>query len=255
MNNFVNAVSASFHGKNQKTIFNRLKTNEAAGYDAWIALDNYPNPPYAVMEEGGYVVMFGAGDAQFYPEASWRREVDATASIRNSKTCNESHVDISPGGSGTDNWGKTFTFWDALWFALGSHSIAMNTADDNSYFGFTDGTNYNIINWFDEYDAMDGGNLDFGAAVGTYKVSNISGVNIYWRAFERGYVYVNPTPNNVSSISLPEPCKELNHTNFKNDLTNISDKNTINLNAHRAAFLYKSSAGDVPSAPKYLTIN
>lgn len=246
MNGMMNTMTAALHGEGQKFAANRSLSRFAAGYDAWMALDAVANPPDAVMEEGGFVVGWGFGDAQFYPEIEWKREVDAMKNTRNSNVLHLSHIKLKQGESGTDNRGKTFTFWDALWFSLGSYSIAKNTVDDNSYFEFNTTDYYNELPWFDEYDSMDGGNLDLGTAVGTYKVSNISGVNIYWRAFERGYVYVNPTPNNVSSISLPEPCKELNHTNFKNDLKTIADKNTISLSAHRAVFLRKNSAGDVP---------
>jgi len=258
MNGMIDFMTAALHDEGQKFAANRGLSFTESGYNAWLALDNVANPPDSALEEAGFVIKYGGGDVQFFPEYKWKREVDIMSNVSNYNVLNFSHTDIGPGGSGTDNWGKDFTFWDALWFALGSYSIAKNDVDDNSYFGFGVG-NYSTLSWFDEYDAMDGGNLDLGSAVGTYKISNINGVNIYWRAFERGYVYVNPTPDNASSISLPELCKELNYTNFKNDLTNIPDKNTISLNAHRAVFLYKSNAGldpssDAPFPPKGLII-
>ena len=253
MNGLINEMTFALHAKNQKFACNFGLSRSAAGFDAWISLDNTKNPPDVVIEEAAFAVRYGDNnDVQFYPPTEWKRQVDILAAIRNSSTCFLSHTDIAQGGSGTDNYSKSVTFWDVLWFALGSYKIGQNSTDDNSYFGFTVGS-YSNIPWFDEYDS-----IDLGNALGTYQVTNINGVNIYWRAFERGYVYVNPTTNNVSNISLSESCKELNHTNFKNDITTIPDKNTISLNSHRAAFLYKSSGGAdsvPPFPPKNLRIN
>ncbi|MCK4628590.1 MAG: hypothetical protein KAT56_06275, partial [Sedimentisphaerales bacterium] len=76
--------------------------------------------------------------------------------------------------------------------------------------------------------------------IDTFKVTNVGGNNIYYREFKKGYVYVNPTRNNVLNIPLPKTCKQLTHTNFKNDPTAISNTTTINLVSHRGTFLLKS---------------
>ena len=240
MNGMIGVMSSALAARGQKFGCNRGLSREEAGYNAWIALDSAGNPPDVVLEEGGFCVRYGNGDVQFYDEADWKRIVDVVAATRRSKVCVVSHADIRPNESGTDNLGNPLIFWDALWFALGSYSLGRNHVDDNSYFGFSV-VDYNSLPWFDEYDSMDGGNLDLGGALGTYRIVQTSGLNIYWRAFERGYVYVNPTFKNASGISLPESCKEVTHSSLKSDLATTPDTNTINLNAHRAVFLYKSS--------------
>lgn len=254
MNDMCNVTTAGLAAKGQKFFCNRGKTTSAAGYSAWDDLDDMANPPDVVLEEAGFCVEYGKGDVQFWPESSWKRIVDIVGEIHNSSVCVLSHTGLDIGESGTDNYGDPFTFWDALWFALGSFHLAKNSTDDNSFFGFSD--YYNDIPWYDEYDSMDGGNLDLGNPTGSYEVKVISGVNVYSREFQHGYVYVNPTPKNVSGISLPEICNELTHNNFKEDLETIPDKNSININAHRAVFLYKRSQVNQkkPNPPQNLRV-
>ncbi len=104
--------------------------------------------------------------------------------------------------------------------------------NNNTYFSFTANT-YSDAVYYDEYD------IDLGNAIDTFKVTKIGGNNIYYREFEKGYVYVNPTRKNVLNIPLPKTCKQLTHTNFKNDPATISNTTTINLVSHRGTFLLK----------------
>jgi hypothetical protein len=62
--------------------------------------------------------------------------------------------------------------------------------------------------WYDEYD-----HLDLGKAIGPYRVTTIGSVNVYWREFERGYVYVNH-PNDVASVILPQAPRQLTRDNM-----------------------------------------
>ena len=107
---------------------------------------------------------------------------------------------------------------------------------------------YNKLDiFYDEYQT-----IDLGKAVTAYKVTRYGSTNIYWREFEKGYVYVNPTKNSVNSITLPELCKQRTHNNLKNDLESLSEINFISLDGHRATFLYKSSQfyTNKPDSPK-----
>ena len=96
--------------------------------------------------------------------------------------------------------------------------------------------NYKNITWYDEFEY-----IDLGNAVKKYQVTNYNGNNIYWREFQKGYVYVNPNEDDVPSITLPQNCKQLTHYNFKKDPAALPITKTINLKGHRAAFLLKQA--------------
>jgi hypothetical protein len=247
MHDFINAITIGLHNQNQKVWCNRTGAKTQFAYDAFVALDNSANPPDAVLDEGVFAVRYGPGDVQFFNEGNWKWQIDIMSQIRNSKVAFQSHSDLNPGQSGTDNYGKPVTFWDVLWYAMGSYHIGKNTVDDNSYFGFSE--SYNRVTWYDEVD-----HIDLGNAMGKYKVTNYNGTNIYWREFEKGYVYVNPTNTDVSSISLPETCKQLTHNNFRQDPDTLPNINTINLTAHRAAILLKATYDEIPSPPTGITV-
>lgn len=239
MNRFVSETAKGIHQENQKTWVNRGYTRFENGSHAWIALDNLAEAPNAALEEGAFAVKYGKNDVQFFPESHWKNQVDLMNNIHNYKVTYLSHSDLSKDESGLDNYEKLVTFWDILWYTMNSYLIAKNEIDNNSYFSFSE--SYNLVTWYDEFDSMNGGNLDLGEAVGTYNISKYGGHNIYWREFEKGYVYVNPTGSDVSSINLPETCKQLTHNNFKNDSSTISDVSDINLKSHRATILLKEN--------------
>jgi len=249
MNGFLNAVTAGLYAAGQKYAGNRGLTAFDDGKSAWIALDALSTPPDAVLEEGGFVTLWGS-DASFKPEYRWKNQIDTLASINNSKVLHMSHVRTnSPDGSCTDNYGDTITFWEALWFAMGSFCLGKQ---DNSYFMMRYTSGYVPFDlYYPEYDK-----IDLGVAMAGYNVTNYSGINIYWREFSYGYVYVNPTNYDVSSIPLPESCKQRTHENLSVPLENLSNTNTISLKGHRAAILYKSNNTLLKlSPPKGLTIS
>jgi hypothetical protein len=233
MHDFIDAITVGLHNKSQKIWGNRGHMRNEHDYDSYVNLDNLPDPPDAMLVEGIFACKWGSEDVQFYPEGEWKLSVDLPSEIHNYKLCYQSHTDLSEGQNGTDNHGKPVNFWDVLWYAMASYHIGKNEVDNNSYFGFSE--SYNKVIWYDEFD-----HIDLGKAVGNYKVTNYNGNDIYWREFEEGYVYVNPTKNDVSSISLTETCKQLTHDNFKNDSATIPDVNTITLKSHRGTMLLKS---------------
>jgi len=251
MNSFIVAITAGVHGYGQKLWCNKGGTVSDAGSAAWKALDSGANPPDVLLEEGAFAVEWGA-NTQFFPEASWKRQIDTMGAIKNSKIALMSHTQLSEGQSGTDNWGKPVTFWQTLSYALGSFLLGKNDTLNNSYFMFNGGSGYNKIWWFDEYDK-----LNLGKALGTYKVSTINGVNIYSREFEKGYVYVNPTATNVASMTLPQASRQITHDNLSSAISSLPAVTTISLNGHYAAFLMKTGAATTdstaPSVPAGLT--
>ncbi len=239
MHSFINAITYELNVVGQKTFCNRCYSRTADGYNAFITLDNIINPPDVVLDEGSFAVKWGPSDVQFYPEADWKRQVDVMGAVHNYKIVHQSHCDPVAGGSGTDNYGKPFTYYDVLWYALCSYHLGKNEVDNNSYFAFSG--DYNLLPWHDEFDTS---KLNLGEAVGSYQINTISGNNIYMREFVRGYVYVNPTANDVTFIGLNETCKQLDHDNFQDDPATIADVNTINLASHRGTILLKNSVDD-----------
>ena len=250
MNSFASAITAGMRGYGQKVWCNKGDTRSAEGSEAWLALDADANAPDVLLEEGAFAVGWGS-DTQFYPEADWKRQVDMMRALTTTKAALMSHTKLSEGQSGTDNWGKPVTFWQTLWYSLGSFLIGRNDVLGNSYFMFNGGSGYNRLWWFDEYDK-----IDLGKALGAYTVSTIGGVNVYSREFENGYVYVNPTANNVASVTLPQSSRQLTHDNLLSTPSSIPSVTTISLDGHTAAVLLKVPAvadTTAPSVPGGLT--
>jgi hypothetical protein len=233
MNSFVSAIAAGLHGYGQKLWCNKGGTRLPDGAAAWRSLDASADRPDAMLEEGAFAVKWGS-PTQFFPEDVWRRQVDVLASIKNIRAAMLSHTQLAPGQSGTDNWGRPVTFWQTLWYALGSFLLGKNDVQRNSYFMFTGGSNYDRIWWFDEYDK-----INLGRALGTYAVRTVGGVNVYSREFERGTVYVNPTANDVPSLTLPSAGRQLTHDNLLWSLSSIPNVTTIALKGHSAAIVLK----------------
>ena len=186
---------------------------------------------------------FGSWDVQFYGEPQWKRQVDTIGAIRNSRVAVMSDTKLAEGETGTDNWGKPVNYWQTLWYSLGSFLLSKNDDLGNAYFMFNGGSGYDRIWWYDEYD-----NIDLGKAIGPYRVTTIASVNVYWREFERGYVYVNPTPNDVASVTLPQASRQLTRDNLISLPDAIPSVNSIALNSHNAAILQKAEAAPLVSA-------
>jgi len=236
MNNFSSAAAAGLHGFGQKLWCNKGSSYIAAGAAAWLALDASPDHPDVLAEEGAFAVTFGPWATQFISEANWKLQVDTMAAIKNSKVAMFSSTALGEGQSGTDNWGQPVTYWQTLWYSLGSFLLGKNDTLNNAYFGFFgNGGAYDRIWWYNEYDK-----IDLGKALGSYTVTTIGGVNIYSREFEKGYVYVNPTATNVASVTLTQASQQLTHDNLLSLLSSIPIVNAISLNGHNTAIVLKT---------------
>lgn len=234
MNAFVNAVTASLRKRGQKVFTNRGMTRYQAGFDAWLALDRSAHPPDMVMEEGAFAVRWGnKNDVQFYPEKDWMRQVNVVGRLQNSRVALLSHTDLSPENPvGKDNYGQTVTFWQTLWYAMCSYHLARKDTPNNAYFMFS-GPGKRIW-WFDEYDK-----IDLGKAIGTYQVKKIGGVNVYFREFEKGYIYVNPTLKDAPSVPLPMPCVQITHETINRDPSSLPTTEKIAIPSHHGVIVVK----------------
>ena len=242
MISFHTALTAGLHARGLKVWTNtgHISDYTGDGYDAWLTIDADPNHPDFMAEEGAFVHGW-SGDATFYDEIKWLMQVDMMTELQNSAITQFSHCDLPIGGSGTDTNGRAVTFWDALWYAMGSFMLGKNDVLDNAYFQFhSEFYGYNIFYWFDEYER-----IDLGDAVGDYQKTLIGSSNIYWREFRKAYVFVNPSSVDAPVIPLPEPCKQLTHDTINDDPTGFPDVTSISLAPNRAAILVKSSMAAV----------
>jgi hypothetical protein len=264
MNSFAQAITAGLHANTptpQKLWCNRGQTRFSDGSTAWQRLDASANPPDAVREEGAFAVMWGPTTwaVQFMVEGAesdpnplqhqWKSQVDTLGVMRNSKVTVLSHTKLaeplvsSADTCGTDNYNKTVCYWQTLWYSLGSFLISKNNVQRSSYFMFHGGdSDYNKIIWYDEYDK-----IDLGKALEFYGWQTFSGVRVFSREFEKGYVYVNPigcpapdTSCNVASVPLPQPSRQLTHATLNSPPDSIPVVNAISLDSHNAAFLLKT---------------
>ena len=244
MNSFGTGITSGLHGRGQKLWCNRGETRFANGSNAWLQLDAGATPPDVLLEEGAFAVAFGPSSwaVQYYPEADWKRQVDTLASVRNSRVAMLGSTKLLPDpgtDSGTDNLGKPVTYWQALWYSLGSFLLGKNDVLGNAYFMFAGGSGYNRLWWYDEYDA-----INLGGAVGPYSISSMpsanGATNVYSREFQKGYVYVNPTPNDLPSMPLLQPGRQLTHGDLSSPPGAIPSVGALALNSHSATIVLKT---------------
>jgi len=133
MRDFVSGIAGSIHDSGQKLWCNMGDSRKASGYASWIALDAMSDRPDVVKEEGAFVIKWGKGDAQFYYETDWRRQVDILQNVKNYRVAFHSHTDLKIGERGVDSQGSPTAFEDVLWYSLCSFLLGRN---ENAYFFF-----------------------------------------------------------------------------------------------------------------------
>jgi len=240
----INSITAGLTAKGQKFGTNRGKTRYAGGKTAWENLDDVANPPAVIMEESAWAYHgWGANDGQFFQPADWLSQTQTIDGIVNSDVVTLSSIDLSKGESGTDNWGKSFSYEDALWYAFGSYLLVK---EDNVFFYFLgeNGTgDYNEIDeiWQDEYDY-----INIGNPVGGYYAKAVDGINLYMRKYDLGYVIVNPQLTDLSNVNyatdlgLQGTFREITHANMTTDPWTDIEASTqfATFLSHRTKILY-----------------
>jgi Hypothetical glycosyl hydrolase family 15 len=239
MQQFILTIGPALRAQNQLFWCNMGDTRDPLGSAAWRALDRdtlHRHPDY-VLEEGAFVAAWGPTDAQFFSEAQWRQQVELLRTITHYKIAFHSHTDLDGVRlrTGVDENGKRFDFWQALWYSLGSFMLGKNDVLNNAFFMFSN-DKYDRIWWFDEYDK-----LDLGKALGNYQVRSVTSggkpVNVYWRRFQRGYVFVNPNETaDVTNLTLPAALRQRTHTNLNQAAASLPVVTTLaRLRSHEAA--------------------
>lgn len=243
LNNFANGITGRLHSANQKSYMNRGIARDQAVYDAYMALDSQATPPDIVMQEGAFAVLWGyPNGVQFYPENEWVMQANSIKNLQHSKVALLSHTALTASNpNGTDNYGKPVNYWQILWYSMCSYHLARHDAPNNSYFMFGSGDPYGELAWFDEYDR-----INLGAAVGTYTHPQ---AGIYFREFTKGWIYVNPTANDVPSVILPAPGKQLTHANINTDTAALPIVTAVSVPSHNGVIVMKAVASPLVQAP------
>jgi len=229
---FIRGVTSALKKKDVKVWFNVGETRSLRGQANWTFLDSLDDRPDILMEEGMFATRYNNYFVAFCPEDACKNAIDTMQSIKKIRVAMSSNVNALPGDTGIDNFGKQVTYWDALYFALTCFLLGKNTVDNNSYFSWHD--NSKTVVWVDEFS------INLGNAVGNYQVTKYGAVNVYWREYQSGYVYVNLSDRDLSGINLPGPCRRVTHDNVLNPFED-SIIPTLDLPAHRGAILIKPS--------------
>jgi hypothetical protein len=239
-NYFANTISGLMAP--QKLFLNRGGTRFSNGSSGWTALDGMSTPPDAVLEEGAFVVRYGAPSpgAWFFSEDQWKLQIDLMSQIHHSKTVWESHCNMTETQTGTDQDGNSVGFWDAYWYAITSYLIGKNTTDNNSYFAWME--DVNAVLWQNELST-----INLGNPIGSYISTKIGSVNIYSRKYANGTVYVNPGTSSAT-ITLSSPGMQLSHSNF----TTGVQVSSFTLAPKRGTIVM--TAGTSPSPPANIRI-
>jgi len=236
MHKFHLGIAAGLHARGAKLWTNTCCLTHLKGYQEWLALDGEADPPDLLGEEGAFC--HGWGGNKFYPEEKWKRQVDVLTKLNKCAATMFCHTRLPEGQAGIDQYGKPVSYFQMLYYALGSFLLGKNDQLNNAYFYFfTQAVGFNKIFWYDEYER-----IDLGSARGPYRRLDAPGGHVYGRAFERGYVYVNPTYEDVSGINLPQPCKLLTHRHINDDFATLPTIERIDLKSHHAAILLRADS-------------
>lgn len=230
---FISGVTSALHAKKVKVWFNVGETTNSACQLYWLSLDSAADHPDILMDESMFASSYVPGFVGFCSEAACKTAIETMQHVKNIRVASSSHIKGLPGDSGVDNFGKPVTYWDAFYFALSCFLLGKNTVDNNSYFSWHDGSK--AISWFDEFD------IDLGNSVGDYQITKHGTANVYWREYERGYVYANLSNTDLSGIKLSNPCRRVTHDNVTAPFGG-SIITSLDLPAHRGAILLKPSA-------------
>lgn len=238
---FLSHVTPTLRAKGQKVWTERGNVNEDAALakTAWTALDASAGAPDVVEENLAFVIQYpGDRPFQVLPESTWLAQVNLMGQVSRSRVAVYAHTQLKPGETRIDPVSQVAaSFHDVLWFAMASYHLGKNDALGTSYFSFT-GSEDHVI-WHREYDA-----INLGRAVKNtsppYEVVDQGAARVYFREFDKGTVFVNPTRETFRDLPLRESGKRLSPSNL--DASTIASENKLTLEGYRGAFVVKASA-------------
>ena len=213
--------------------------------EVWRELDALPEPPFAAMEEGGFVCPWG-GDQKSFKFWNWESNLAAFSRLRHVKAllCNHAGPLAGQGLVAMESSDANgMTGWDALWFSLTSFLLGFDDVSRNGAMNFTIWS-YSEYHWFDEFDPR---YLHLGKAKGDFWKRG----PIHFREFEDGWVAVNGGVKDATAIKTPGgPARVLHHGNFKTG-QDAALVTSFDLRAHRGVVLLREGrqAGNSDNPP------
>jgi len=180
----------------------------------WRELDSLPHPPFAAMDEVGFICPYGRGGFNTW---NWERRLKAMWELKNVKVLMNAHVEVESDAKGlkrmevygvSSSHGDRMNGWEALWFAMTSFLLGFDDVRRNGFMNFTI-WGYTEYHWFDEFDPR---YLHLGRARGRYWREG----RVYFREFDDGWVVVNPSREDAKGVPVPKGrARVINHYNFK----------------------------------------
>lgn len=216
---------------------------DGPGGTLWNDLDNAApsQRPHQLLSEFMFVIFINGKVIQ-RSGGEWVGHMNALSGIQNVEVVGHNAAGLGPSGTGVDLFGQSITHEEALHYALASF-LMVKRESPRWYFGFERDDSDPGIPWYPEFDALNGGHLDLGAAVGTFQTFAYNGNTLYYREFERGYVLVNPNNTVLSGIPVAaqfgEPMRRIRRADLDDPLTTIPTVSTVSLNKARAAIFRK----------------
>ncbi|MBI5384460.1 MAG: hypothetical protein HZA90_07200 [Verrucomicrobia bacterium] len=228
---FINEAVPRFGSNQLKLVVNTGQIGRAP--ETWRELDAAPNPPFAAMEEGGFVCPWG-GDQKSFKFWDWEKKLAPFSRMRHVKVlmCNHAGPFAGQGLAAMDSPDANgMTGWDALWFSLTSFLLGFDDVSRNGLMNFTI-WGYSEYHWFDEFDPQC---LHLGKAVSGFEKRE----RVHFREFEDGWVAVNGEAKDATDVKVPSgSARVLNHANFKNSQA-APLVTSFDLPAHRGVVLLR----------------
>jgi hypothetical protein len=202
--------------------------------DWWRELDRLPNPPFAAMDEGGFICPWGSSGNSRFRTWDWEPRVRVMRELHHVRILMNAHATV-PEGEGLEKMevrdGAGMNGWDALWFSLTSFLLGFDDVARNAYMNFTVWS-YSGYYWFDEFDPKF---LHLGRAKGEFHAAG----PVFLREFDDGFVVVNPGAKDAVDVAAPAArVRVLNHANFR-AAESVPEVSRFDLPAHRGAILLK----------------
>jgi hypothetical protein len=199
----------------------------------WEELEALSHPPFAAMEEGGFVCPWG-GDGKSFKFWDWEKKLAPFSKLRKVKALMVNHAGpfAGEGLAAMDSPDANgMTGWDALWFSLTSFLLGFDDVSRNGLMSFTI-WGYSEYHWFDEFDPQ---YLHLGKALGPFEKRGA----VHFREFEDGWVAVNGLAQAAKDVAVPRgKARVLNHANFKT-WDQVPLVESFDLPAHRGVVLLK----------------
>jgi len=214
------------------------------GPEEWEELDAQPYPPFAAMQEAGFMHPYGTlgrqGNFVFWQEPYWLNLVNTMRGLKHVRVLMNNRGRLNTDAEGIARMDEVDASgvrgWDALWYVMTSFLQGFDDERQNAYMNFTLWS-YPSFHWFNEFDPA---YLHLGRARGEFQRLEGAEGHVYGREFEDGWAIVNPTATDALAVPVPGggQARVLIHDTFEHaeDQPLVSQ---FDLPVHRGVILLK----------------